>query len=41
MTLKSPEDDDMLVYSYHEGSGFMTGPDFGCVHHKTASLSAD
>ncbi len=32
---------DVLVYSYHEGGSFWTGPDFGCVHHKTASLSAD
>jgi hypothetical protein len=24
---------DTLVYSYHEGGDFWTGPDFGCVHH--------
>ena len=30
---------DAMVYSYHEGGSFWTGPDFGCVHHKTVSLS--
>lgn len=25
---------DMLVYSYAEGGGFWTGPNFGCVHHQ-------
>jgi hypothetical protein len=24
---------DSLCYSYQEGGGFYTGPDFGCVHH--------
>jgi len=28
---------DALVYSYSEGGGFWTGPDFGCVHHKSVS----
>jgi hypothetical protein len=32
---------DMLVYSYYEGGYFKSGPDFGCVHHKTVSLSTD
>jgi hypothetical protein len=22
-----------LVYSYNEGGGFYTGPNFGCIHH--------
>ena len=26
---------DWLVYSYNEGGSFWTGPDFGCIHHKT------
>jgi hypothetical protein len=38
---KSPESDDMLIYSYYEGGGFYPGPDFGCIHHKTVSLSTD
>jgi hypothetical protein len=25
---------DRLIYTYHEGGGFQTGPNFGCVHHK-------
>ena len=25
---------DLMVYSYDEGGGFHTGPDFGCVHHR-------
>jgi hypothetical protein len=32
---------DMLIYSYYEGGDFRPGPDFGCVHHKTVSLSTD
>jgi hypothetical protein len=27
-------EDDHLVYSYNEGGGFWTGPEFGCVHHE-------
>ena len=26
--------DDMLVYSYSEGGGFLAGPEFGCIHHE-------
>jgi hypothetical protein len=25
---------DELVYPYDEGGFFITGPNFGCVHHK-------
>lgn len=28
----TPKDADALVYDYHEGGGFWTGPEFGCVH---------
>ena len=27
-----PREDDNLVYAYHEGGWFWTGPRFGCVH---------
>ena len=30
---------DNLVYSYNEGGSFWTGPEFGCVHHKTRENS--
>lgn len=29
-------DPDMLVYPYCEGGEFWTGPNFGCVHHKSS-----
>lgn len=25
---------DMLLYQYNEGGSFMTGYNFGCVHHE-------
>ena len=29
-----------LVYSYPEGGEFLTGPDFGCVHHEASDPKA-
>lgn len=34
-TSEDAYDSDALVYSYDEGGRFWTGPDFGCIHHKS------
>lgn len=31
--LRDKNTDDMLIYPYDEGGCFVTGKDFGCVHH--------
>lgn len=25
---------DLLIYPYSEGASFITGPNFGCIHHE-------
>ena len=32
--LPTDDKDDELLYSYHEGGWFVTGDNFGCIHHK-------
>lgn len=35
------EEADGLYYPYVEGGCFYTGPDFGCVHHRTTDAPAN